>query len=203
MMQTEWSKLMRTNGVEYVRLKLSDGLVEVTDGIGSEWQQYPVLGATRQGVAPAKEAVGKSPERYKLVAPGMIFYNPMRIRLGSIAMVDDGEVPGITSPDYVVIKTVDGKLHHRWFYHWFRSPWGDEFIRRLARGAVRQRILFRRLAKATIDVPSWELQRDYAEQLLVAQTLARALSEQLAAAEALPQTLIRASAGKSARIAVG
>ena len=36
---------------------------------------------------------------------GTIFYNPMRILRGSIAMVDEGDETGITSPDYVVLKT--------------------------------------------------------------------------------------------------
>jgi type I restriction enzyme S subunit len=121
----------------------------------------------------------------------------MRIRLGSIAMVDEGEAAGITSPDYVVFRTIPGKLHHRWFYYWFRSPWGDEFIRRLARGAVRQRLLFRRLAKATLEVPDWDVQVEFAKKLANVQQVRRLILEQLEAVEALPQALIRASALKA------
>jgi len=69
-------------------------------------------------LAPAKEPVGKDPTRYKLVEPGTIFYNPMRILLGSVAMIDEGDAPGITSPDYVVFTTRPGTLHPRWFYYW-------------------------------------------------------------------------------------
>ena len=83
---------------------IEDVLVEVTEGVGDNWHNQPVLGATRAGLAPAKEPVGKQPERYKPVTPGTIFYNPMRILLGSIAIVDEGDSPGITSPDYVVIE---------------------------------------------------------------------------------------------------
>lgn len=135
------------------RIRLSDALIEVTQGVGPAWHKYRVLGATRDGLAPAKEKVGKNPERYKLVEPGTIFYNPMRILIGSIAMVDEGEEPGITSPDYVVFRTRDGILHSRWFYHWLRSPYGERFIRSLARGAVRERLLFRRLALAELELP--------------------------------------------------
>ncbi len=58
---------------------LSEALVEVSAGVGSSWNSYRVIGVTRAGLALAKEKVGKRPERYKLVMPGTIFYNPMRI----------------------------------------------------------------------------------------------------------------------------
>src|SRR5438034_308012 len=100
----------------------------------------------------------QAPVRYKLVDPGTIFYNPMRILLGSIAMVDEGDDAGITSPDYVVFKPKRGALHSRWFYHWLRGYEGAAFIRTLARGAVRERMLFRRLAEAEVEVPGWRSQ---------------------------------------------
>jgi hypothetical protein len=59
---------------------------------------------------------------------------------------------------------------------------------------VRQRLLFRRLAKAVIDVPEWDVQLEYAERLLAAQTLRHAALEQLAVVESLSQALVRASA---------
>ncbi len=79
------------------RLRLGECLEEVTTGVGSSWSRHRLLGATRGGLAAAKEAIGKNPKRYKLVEPGTIFYNPMRILLGSIAYLDEGEQPGITT----------------------------------------------------------------------------------------------------------
>ncbi len=95
------------------RVRLEECLQEVNKGVGPTWQRYRLVGATRQGLAAAKEGVGKAPERYKLVEPGTIFYNPMRILLGSIALLDEGEEPGITSPDYVVFKTWAELIHPR------------------------------------------------------------------------------------------
>ena len=69
------------------KVLLGDVLTEVKAGIGKDWAKYPVMGATRDGLAPAKERPGKSPQRYKPVFPGTIFYNPMRILIGSIAFV--------------------------------------------------------------------------------------------------------------------
>ena len=173
------------------RFPLRDCLQEVSSGVGVSWNGYPVMGATRDGIAPAKEAVGKNPERYKLVELGTIFYNPMRILIGSIAMIDEGEGPGITSPDYVVFKTVDGVLHPRWFYYWLRSSYGQAFIKSLARGAVRERMLFRRLVSAEINMPSWNSQVDIAEKLKSVAELRRSVGGQLDTINKLPSALLR------------
>jgi len=173
------------------KMHLSDCMVEVKKGVGETWAQYPVLGATRSGVAPAKEKVGKQPQRYKLVEPGTIFYNPMRIMIGSIAMLDDGDESGITSPDYVVLKGKEGILHPRWFYYWFRSPYGENFIKSLARGAVRERMLFNRLDKGEIELPDWKTQVKIAEKLKEIKTFKQALEAQLAEINELPSALLR------------
>ena len=172
-------------------IPLSEALIEVSSGVGPAWTRYRVLGATRAGLALAKEPVGKAPERYKLVEPGTIFYNPMRILIGSIAMLDDGEEPGITSPDYVVVRTRPGVLHHRWFYHWLRSEQGAEMIRSLARGAVRERLLFKRLARGSITIPDWDSQVRAADKLAIIQKARAVAAAQLEAAKALPAAYLR------------
>lgn len=173
------------------RLQLKDGFIEVKQGIGKTWYQYPVLGTTRNGVAPAKEKVGKQPERYKLVGPGTIFYNPMRINIGSIGMLDEGDAPGITSPDYVVMNAVKDVIHSRWFYYWLRSPYGEEFIKTYARGAVRERMMFTRLAPAYLEVPTYEVQSEVAEKLFYMKQLRAKIESQLAEINRLPASLLR------------
>ena len=42
---------------------LGDCLVKVKQGAGADWRNYRLIGATREGVAPAKEGVGKQPDR--------------------------------------------------------------------------------------------------------------------------------------------
>lgn len=167
-------------------MRLKTCLSEVNNGVGSDWGEYPVLGATRAGLSPAKESVGKNPTRYKLVDSGTVFYNPMRILLGSIAMVDEGDPVGITSPDYVVFKCIPDVLHYRWFYYWLRSPLGERFIKGLTRGAVRERLLFRRLAEATIELPSIAEQRRAAENLSWIRRAREKVTAQITAIEALP-----------------
>ena len=123
--------------------------------------------------------------RYKLVEPGTIFYNPMRIMIGSIAMVDDDDEPGITSPDYVVFRTRPGVLHHRWFYSWLRSKHGEALIRSLARGAVRERLLFKRLVAGRIAIPDWETQNAIAPRLEALRNLNGAVDAAAKAADLL------------------
>jgi type I restriction enzyme S subunit len=179
------------------RVLLGDVLTEVKSGIGTDWAKYPVLGATRDGLAPAKDPPGKNPERYKPVFPGTIFYNPMRILIGSVAFVDEEDQPGITSPDYVVFRGRDGKVDSRWFYYWLRSSFGHQTIISMARGAVRERMLYARLAEAEVELPDYPTQKTFS--LILARTQKQinsikvAISAQLCDIQQLPNQIISKS----------
>jgi len=173
------------------RMSLGDCLDEVRGGIGPEWAKYPGLGATRQGLALAKDPVGKMPERYKPVTCGTVFYNPMRILLGSIAMVDESDTPGITSPDYVVVRGKDGILDSRWFYYWFRSPFGAHLIESLSRGAVRERILFNRLAEGIIKIPPIDVQKEASDKMRHIAGARRTVDDEIQTINRLPAALLR------------
>jgi len=165
-------------------------LQEISNGVGESWADYQVLGATRDGLAPAKEPPGKKPQRYKPVFPGTVFYNPMRILIGSIAMVDDDDTPGITSPDYVALKGKSGLVDSRWFYYWLRSSLGKQCILSLARGAVRERMLFNRLAEGKIDLPSFKTQQKASMALAAIKPMRQAIEFQLREIDLLPQKIL-------------
>ncbi|MDR2014757.1 MAG: hypothetical protein LBP99_03930, partial [Azoarcus sp.] len=169
---------------------LNNVLTEVKRGIGTNWAAYPVLGATRDGLAPAKEAPGKHAPKYKPAFPGTVFYNPMRILIGSIAFVDDGDTPGITSPDYVALQGKQDLVDSRWFYYWLRSPLGVQCINSLARGAVRERMLFNRLAEGNIKLPDFAVQKKASEALKALKPFRCAVDKQLVEIEHLPQRLL-------------
>ncbi len=173
------------------KMRFGEFTEEVKKGVGERWQDFPVLGATRSGLALAKDPVGKKPERYKFVDSGTIFYNPMRILLGSIAMVDDDIAIGITSPDYVVFKAKEGISHYRWLYHWMRSVSGENLIKTLARGAVRERILFNRLENSEVNLPDWETQVKAGKQFKLIANIKKTLIEQREAINKLPAPLLR------------
>jgi type I restriction enzyme, S subunit len=169
---------------------LGDVLDEVKKGIGKTWQEYLVLGATRNGLALAKEPPGKKPERYKPIFPGTVFYNPMRILIGSIAFVDEDDTPGITSPDYVALKGKAGVVDSRWFYYWLRSQYGKTCINSLARGAVRERMLFNRLADGKIELPEFKTQQKVSEALKEIKTIRINFERRLKELELLPNKLL-------------
>lgn len=158
---------------------LGDVLEEVREGIGPRWPDFPVLGATRDGLAPAREKPGKHASKYKPVFPGTVFYNPMRILIGSIAFVDEDDVPGITSPDYVALQGKPKKVDSRWFYQWLRSPLGAQCITSLARGAVRERMLFNRLAEGLIDLPDFAIQGEASLALKKLKPVQQAMENEL------------------------
>lgn len=170
--------------------KLIEVLYEIKKGIGKNWKEYPVLGATRAGIALAKEPPGKSPQRYKPVVPGTVFYNPMRILIGSIAFCEDDDAPGITSPDYVVLKGIEGLVDSRWFYYWLRSPLGQQCINSLARGAVRERMLFNRLAEGEIELPDYSIQLQASKALKELKHIRLNIKKQLSDIEAIPNKLL-------------
>ncbi len=174
---------------------LGEVLEEVKQGIGETWASYPVLGATRDGLAPAKEPPGKKPERYKPVFPGTVFYNPMRILIGSIAFVDDDDTPGITSPDYVALQGKKGVVDSRWFYYWLRSPLGEHCILSLARGAVRERMLFNRLADGEIELPDFTAQKMASSALAALKPMRRAIETKLNDINLLPQKILAQAFG--------
>lgn len=165
-------------------------LEEIKQGIGENWSDFPTLGATRNGLAPAKEQPGKLAHKYKPAFPGTVFYNPMRILIGSIAFVDEEDTPGITSPDYVVLKGKPGKVDSRWFYYWLRSPLGVKCINSLARGAVRERMLFNRLAEGEIDLPDYTIQEEASLALSALNPLRERVEKNLQDIDLLPQKIL-------------
>jgi type I restriction enzyme S subunit len=172
---------------------LGEVLDEVKSGIGKAWKDFRVLGATRDGLALAKEPPGKNPHRYKPVTPGTVFYNPMRILIGSVAFVDDDDEPGITSPDYVAVRGKPKVADSRWFYYWLRSPLGEQCISSLARGAVRERMLFNRLAEGEIELPDFSEQQQASQALAQIKPMRTAIGKQMKELELMSQKLIAQS----------
>lgn len=114
----------------------------------------------------------------------------MRILIGSIAFAEADIEDGITSPDYVVLKGKEGLVNSRWFYYWLRSPLGQRCINSLARGAVRERMLFNRLAEGNIDLPNFTIQETAAETLKDLKVVRENLNKQYQEIIGLPNKLL-------------
>ena len=114
----------------------------------------------------------------------------MRILIGSIAFAEDDVEDGITSPDYVVLKGKEGVVNSRWFYYWLRSPLGQQCVNSLARGAVRERMLFNRLAEGSIDLPEIAIQEKAAIALGSLKQMQKDLDKQLQEIAELPTKIL-------------
>lgn len=147
-------------------MRLGDHLIERKKGVGDQWKAFRLIGVTRSGIDLPKDPIGKSPGRYKLVRPGTIVYNPMRILLGSIGVMKPNEQPGIISPDYVVFETNSETLDPFFFFGWLKSRRGIEFIQQETRGAVRQRLKLSVLSRLEVDFPCVDIQRSRGVTLL-------------------------------------
>ncbi len=114
----------------------------------------------------------------------------MRILIGSIAFVDDDDQPGITSPDYVALTGKPGMVDSRWFYYWLKSPLGEQCINSLARGAVRERMLFNRLAEGEVELPNFKVQEKASKALAEIKPLRAAIEKQFQELELMPKKLL-------------
>ncbi len=133
-------------------ISIGSATYERDERIGNRYTpDVRLIGVTNAGgISPPKTRIGKSPDKYKIVALGDLVYNPMRINIGSIGIALSEEETGITSPDYVVFACKEDMLPE-YVYHFLKSEAGRQAIRRKTRGSVRFRLYYDRLAE--IDIP--------------------------------------------------
>ena len=106
----------------------------------------------------SKEVFSKDLSTYKIVKKGMIAYNPSRINVGSVANLDN-EDEVIISPLYVVFK-VDDSLDARFITYFLKSSIGNQQIRNLTTGSVRDSLKYNALEKIVIPRLDIEKQRE-------------------------------------------
>jgi type I restriction enzyme, S subunit len=148
----------------YRTVKLGEYCIEQTDKVGSEWPKYRLIGVSKdEGIVDLRTGGKKTFENYKIVKPGWFIYNPMRVDIGSIAILDGNE-SAITSPDYVVFSIKDS-ISPLLLLKFLKSKYGLSEINNNTQGAVRSRLYFQNLAK--INFPfSGEKLNNKAELLL-------------------------------------
>jgi type I restriction enzyme M protein len=128
---------------------------ESDERIGDSYtEKSKLLGVSaEEGICQPKGDIGKNPGRYKILRTGYLAYNPMRINIGSIGVLRDGEQFGITSPDYVVFFCNPGLLAE-YVYHYLRSEAGQHAINQKTEGSVRFRLYYEQLSSIEIPLPA-------------------------------------------------
>ncbi len=78
----------------------------------------------------------------------------------------------------------------RWFYYWLRSHLGRHCILSLARGAVRERMLFNRLTEGEIELPDFDAQQIASRALAELKPMRRAIEQTLREIALMPAKIL-------------
>ena len=116
-------------------------------------------GVTSEGVFDTSKAKtdGLNFLPYKVVHNGDFAYNPSRINLGSIAMLD--EDISIISPMYIVFKLSNQEIHPQYLSIWFRRTEFQRSTLFYASGSVRDTFDFNEMKRVRIPLPPLDVQR--------------------------------------------
>ncbi|WP_164473034.1 restriction endonuclease subunit S [Clostridium sp. E02] len=111
----------------------------------------------------SKEVFSKDLSAYKVVKKGMIAFNPSRINVGSVANLEvEDEV--VISPLYTVFQT-DETLNAKFLTYFLKSNLGNQQIRSLTSGSVRDTLKYSALEKILIPSISVQEQNNLVKQL--------------------------------------
>lgn len=116
------------------------------------------------GIIPTKNAAEDKAEKYKILEKDCFAYNPYRINVGSIALLEE-DIKGLISPAYVVFKPKPKSIIPQLLLMFLKSPEGLRQIKIHARGAVRQALRFADLCKIEISLPDYDEQIEFFKKI--------------------------------------
>ncbi len=145
-------------------------------GGGSNLPFYGV--SNEDGITKSKYAAEEKADDYKIIEKSCFAYNPYRINVGSIALMDSEET-GLISPAYVVFKPKPRSIIPKLLLKFLKSNEGLRQIRQHARGTVRQALRFEDLCKIELLIPDYEQQELFYEKIANVEREAEVLSSEL------------------------
>ena len=95
---------------------------------------------------------------YKIVNKGQFAYNPSRVNVGSIDLLQDSEM-GILSPMYIVFETKEDYLLSKFLYYHLKSNSFLVRIPKYVQGSVRDTLSFKALSEMEFFIPNIEKQK--------------------------------------------
>ena len=128
-------------------------------------KDFPILGVTnKEGVYLNEYVKGKDINQpYKKVKRGELTYNPYRVNVGSIGIVQDEYDGFYISPAYVVFGTKEGLLNE-YIYLVLSSSWFNPYLRAATSGSVRQNLTFELLFELKVPIPPLKVQQKIVEK---------------------------------------
>jgi len=147
--------------------------------IGDEVEkEFPILGVTNKvGVYLNGYVKGENINQpYKIARGGELTYNPYRVNVGSIGIVQDEYDGFYISPAYVVFGTKEGLLNE-YIYLVLSSSWFNPYLRAVTSGSVRQNLTFDLLSRLKVPIPPLKVQIKIVDEWNKAQKEAQKLKQ--------------------------
>jgi len=148
------------------------------ENIGNEAEkEFPILGVTNKVGVYLNEYVKSENinQPYKKVRGGELTYNPYRVNVGSIGVIQNEYDNFYISPAYVVFGTKEGLLNE-YIYLVLSSSWFNPYLRVATSGSVRQNLTFDLLSQLKVPVPPLKIQEKIVSDWRKAQKEAQELN---------------------------
>jgi len=150
--------------------------------------------SNEDGITKSKYAAEDKAEDYKIIEKDCFAYNPYRINVGSIGLLEDDTV-GLISPAYVVFKPKPKSIIPQLLLKFLKSAEGLRQIKLYARGTVRQALRFEDLCKIELAIPDYEEQLDFFKRIeeteIESSEISTELTHQLDIVKQLRQAFLR------------
>lgn len=132
---------------------------------GMKGKEFPILGVTnKDGVYLNEYVKGEDiNQAYKKVKKGELTYNPYRVNVGSIGIVQNEYDGFYISPAYVVFGTKENILNE-YIYLVLSSSWFNPYLRASTSGSVRQNLTFELLSELKVPIPPVRIQQKIVDQ---------------------------------------
>jgi len=157
-----WKKVKLGDLLEYYSVRAKD--------VGSS-TDLEFCGVSKEdGITISKYAAEDKAEEYKVIEKGCFAYNPYRINVGSIALMQEDK-KGLISPAYVIFKPKPNSIIPELLLKFLKSAEGLRQIKQNARGTVRQALRFEDLCKIEITIPKYDEQLGLYKNLEITQNI--------------------------------
>lgn len=141
-------------------------------------KDFPILGVTnKDGVYLNGYVKGERINQpYKKVRGGELTYNPYRVNVGSIGIVQNEYDNFYISPAYVVFGVKEG-LINEYIYLVLSSLWFNPYLCAATSGSVRQNLTYDLLSQLKVPIPPIKVQKDIVNELHKVQKKAHELKK--------------------------
>lgn len=149
--ETKLGEVLEESNLRNTELKINK-VLSVTNSLGFVSQEEHFQ----------RNIASKNLANYKIIYNGDFAYNPARINVGSIALLDNF-LNGILSPMYIVFKCLN--IDKYFLKYWLDSFLFKGILHRFLSGSVRQTLNFSEMKQMPIKLPSLKEQQKIAEIL--------------------------------------